>query len=162
MSTEQSKSGHEPLVNVPATKHYTRDNTEREWLLIDANGQSVGRLATLIATLLKGKHKPTYTRHDDVGDFVVVINASGLQFRGNNKAAKKKYYKHTPWFGHLYERTAAVMLERNPEKVIEKAVYGMLPNGALCNRLMRKLKVYPGPDHPHKAQNPRAYTLPGS
>lgn len=162
MSTEQAKPGLEPLANVPATKHYTRETHDREWLVIDADGQSVGRLATLIATLLKGKHKPTYTRHDDVGDFVVVINAAGVQFRGNEKASKKKYYKHTPWFGHLKERTAAEMLERNPELVLQKAVYGMLPHGALCNRLMKKLKIYPGADHPHKAQKPRPYTLPGA
>ena len=148
------------VINLPgATKHYTRRTSDRNWLLIDAEGQSVGRLATVISSLLRGKHKPTYTPHDDVGDFVVVVNADKVEFRGNDKAAKKKYYKHTPWFGHLKERTAVEMLERSPELVLQKAVYGMIANGALCNRMMKKLKLYAGPDHPHKAQNPQPFPV---
>ena len=127
--------------------------------MIDAKGQSVGRLATQVATLLRGKHKPTYTRHDDVGDFVVVINAEGLEFRGNEKANKKKYYKHTGYFGHLKERTASEMLNKNPELVLKKAVYGMVPKGPLGYRIMKKLKVYRGAEHPHKAQNPAPYEV---
>ena len=142
-------------VNVPGpTKQYTRLNHERKWILIDANGQTVGRLATIISTLLRGKHKPTYTKSDDVGDFVVVINASGLQFRGNEKTEKKIYYKHTPWYGHLKKRTAAEMLADKPEIVLRRAVHGMISAGALCNRMMKKLKIYAGAEHPHKAQNP--------
>lgn len=150
-----------PIVNVPgATKHYTRRTSERKWLLIDAKGQSVGRLATKVADLLRGKHKPTWTKHEDVGDFVVVINAGGLELRGNDKAQKKIYYHHSGHFGHLKRRSGAEMLGRKPEFVLRTAVYNMIPSGALCNRMMRKLKVYPGPDHPHKAQRPEAVALP--
>lgn len=148
------------LVNVPGpTKHFTRATHERKWLVVDAAGQSVGRLATVVSSLLRGKHKPTYTRHDDAGDFVIVINAAKVEFRGNNKADKKLYRKHTPWFGHLKEVSAARMLERKPEIVIERAVNGMIASGALCNRMMKKLKVYPGAEHPHKAQKPETYAL---
>ena len=150
----------EKIVNVPgATKHFTRANHERKWLIVDAEGQSVGRLSTVVASLLRGKHKPTFTRHDDVGDFVVIVNADKIEFRGNDKAAKKTYYKHTQWFGHLKERSADVMLERNPELVIKKAVYGMIPHGPLGNRIIKKLKVYAGPDHPHKAQQPEKFEI---
>ena len=150
----------EKIVNVPgATKHFTRANHERKWLIVDAEGQSVGRLSTVVASLLRGKHKPTFTRHDDVGDFVVIVNADKVEFRGNDKAAKKTYYKHTQWFGHLKERNADVMLERNPELVIKKAVYGMIPHGPLGNRIIKKLKVYAGPDHPHKAQQPEKFEI---
>jgi large subunit ribosomal protein L13 len=149
----------EKLVNVGSTQHYTRHNHERKWVLVDAEGQSLGRLATTVATLLRGKHKPTYTRHDDVGDFVVVINADKVELRGNNKVQKKLYRKHTGWFGHLREFTAAEVLAKKPELVVQKAVYGMIPSGALCNRMMKKLKIYAGPEHPHKAQNPERFDL---
>ena len=150
----------EKIVNIPgATKHFTRANHERNWLIVDAAGQSVGRLSTVVASLLRGKHKPTFTRHDDVGDFVVIINADKIEFRGNDKAAKKTYYHHTRYFGHLKERRADVMLAKNPELVIKKAVYGMIPHGALGNRIIKKLKVYAGPDHPHKAQQPEKYEI---
>ena len=157
----ENKSG-QKLVNVRPTKHFTRHNHERKWLLIDAQGQSVGRLSTLVANLLRGKHKATFTAHDDVGDFVVVINASGLEFRGNEKAKKKVYYKHTGYPGGVKQRTAAEMLARKPEKVIELAVAGMIPAGALGNRMMKKLKVYAGAEHPHKAQKPEPVKLPGA
>lgn len=147
-------------INVPgATRHYTRLDQERKWLLIDAQGQTVGRLATQIANLLRGKHKPTYTKHDDVGDFVVVINAAGLQFVGNDKVNKKMYYKHTGYWGHLKRRTAAELLVMKPELVLEKAVYGMISGGALKYRAMKKLKIYAGAEHPHKAQNPEPFTV---
>jgi large subunit ribosomal protein L13 len=147
-------------INVPgATRHFTREDHERKWLLIDAKGQTVGRLATQIANLLRGKHKPTYTRHDDVGDFVVVINAKDLQFVGNDKVNKKMYYKHTGYWGHLKRRTAAEMLQMAPELVLERAVYGMINGGALKYRAMKKLKIYAGAEHPHKAQNPEPYAV---
>ena len=159
--TEPSTHGAvEPVVNLPgATKHYTSKTQERKWLLIDAKGQSVGRMSTVISTLLRGKHKPTYTRHDDVGDFVVVINAAQMEFRGNDKAKKKYYYKHTGWFGHLKSRRADVMMDRNPEVVLKKSVFGMMGRGALANRQIRKLKIYRGAEHPHKAQKPDPYPL---
>jgi large subunit ribosomal protein L13 len=143
------------LVNFTGyTKHFTRKDHERKWLLIDAKGQRVGRLATKVADLLRGKHKPTFTKHDDVGDFVVVINAGELVFHGNDKAIKKEYRYHSGWFGHLTRRTAAEMLEHDPELMFWLVVRGMVPGDALKNRIMKKLKVYAGADHPHKAQNP--------
>jgi large subunit ribosomal protein L13 len=114
----------------------------------------VGRLATQIADLLRGKHKPTFTRHNDVGDFVVVINAQDLVFHGNDKPNKKIFYKHTAWLGHLKRHTAKEMLDRRPEQVLWLAVRGMVPGEGLKKRMMRKLKVYRGPEHPHKAQKP--------
>ncbi len=158
-SNGAEKRGMEPLVNVRPTKHFKREDAERKWLLVDAEGQTVGRLATQIATLLRGKHKPNYTPHTDSGDFVVVVNAEKVVFRGNNKVSKKRYYKHTGYVGHLKERTGVEMLDRAPHKVIELAVKGMIPRGALANQLMKKLKVYAGPEHPHKAQKPEAYAV---
>ena len=155
MAEDNGKSqGRAPLANVGATKSFRRDNTERKWLLVDAEGQSVGRLATRIAMLLRGKHKPTFTPHDDVGDFVVVINAAKVEFRGNDKAKKKVYFKHTGYMGNAKYRSGEDMLGRKPEKVIELAVWGMMPRGALANAQRRKLKIYAGAEHPHKAQNP--------
>ena len=152
-------TGMEPLVNVRPTRHFTREKSDRKWVLVDAKGQRVGRLATRIATILRGKHKPTFTPHDDVGDFVVVINAAEVVFRGNEKAAKKRYYKHTGYMGHLKTRTAEEMLARSPHKVVQLAVWGMLPRGALANRLIKKLKVYSGSNHPHRAQQPEPIEL---
>ncbi|MEL7372424.1 MAG: 50S ribosomal protein L13 [Myxococcota bacterium] len=155
MAEENAKSkGIEPLANVGATKSFRRDNSERKWLLVDAAGQSVGRLATQVAMLLRGKHKPTFTPHDDVGDFVVVINASQAEFRGNDKAKKKVYFKHTGYMGNAKYRTGEEMMANKPEKVIELAVWGMMPRGALANAQRKKLKIYAGNEHPHKAQNP--------
>jgi large subunit ribosomal protein L13 len=159
MATEKAGTV-QRLANVPGTtKSFTFDKTEHRWLLIDAKGQSVGRLATLISSLLRGKNKPTYTRHDDVGDYVVVINASGLELRGNDKMSKKKYYKHTGYWGHLKTRTANEMLQMKPELILENAVYGMMSGGALKYHMMKKLKVYAGPEHPHKAQNPQPFEV---
>ncbi|MCC7381769.1 MAG: 50S ribosomal protein L13 [Deltaproteobacteria bacterium] len=150
---------HEPIVNFPGvTKHFTRDNSPRKWILIDAQGQTVGRLATQISTILRGKHRPTYTKHEDAGDFVVVINASGLEFRGG-KLDKKTYYKHTGYFGHLKTRSAREMMDTKPELVLRKAVYGMISGGALKYRMMKKLKIYAGAEHPHKAQNPELFKI---
>jgi large subunit ribosomal protein L13 len=158
---ETSKQPKEPaLVNYPGfTKSYTRADAERKWLLVDAKGQRVGRLATQIADLLRGKHKPTWTKHDDVGDFVVVINARDLVLHGNAKPEKKIYYKHSAYLGHLTRRPANEMLENDPELLLWLAVRGMVPGEGLKNRIMRKLKVYAGPDHPHKAQNPEPVKL---
>lgn len=159
MAEDSSKQVLEKLVNVRPTKHFTRHNHERKWLLVDAKGQTVGRLATQIASLLRGKNKPTFTPHDDVGDFVVVINASGLRLHGNDKAKKKMYYKHTGYLGHLRKRTGEQMLAHKPEKVIQLAVKGMIPRGALGNRMLKKLKIYAGETHPHAAQKLEAVKL---
>jgi large subunit ribosomal protein L13 len=156
-----NKSG-QKLVNVRPTKHFTPKNSDAKWLLVDAQGQSVGRISTLIANLLRGKHKPVFTAHDDAGDYVVVINAAGAEFRGNDKVHKKIYYKHTGYPGGVKQRTAAEMLAKKPEMVIELAVAGMIPAGALGNRMMKKLKVYAGAEHPHKAQKPEPVKLPGA
>lgn len=162
MAEETANKGGQKLANVRPTQHFTRLDSERNWLLVDAKGQSVGRLCTQIANYLRGKHKPTYTQHDDAGDFVVVINAAEVEFRGNEKASKKVYYKYTGYTGNLKQRTATEMLARKPEMVIHLAVKGMIPRGALGSRMLKKLKVYAGPEHPHKAQKPEPVKLLGA
>ena len=147
------------IVNLRATKHFTSTDHERKWLLVDAEGQSVGRIASRIAMILRGKHKPTYTTHDDVGDFVVVINADKVELRGNDKVNKKMYFKWTGWRGNMKKRNAATMLQLAPHKVIELAVAGMLPRGSLGSRQLKKLKIYRGPEHPHKAQKPEPFKI---
>jgi large subunit ribosomal protein L13 len=142
------------VVNVRPTRHFNSRNHERKWVLVDAAGKSVGRLATQIAMILRGKHKPAYTTFDDVGDFVVVVNAEKIEFRGNDKMNKKMYYKWTGWRGNLKRRTGADMMRRAPHFLIRHAVAGMLPRGSLGSRQLEKLKIYAGPEHPHKAQRP--------
>ena len=129
------------------------NDRERNWLVVDATGQTLGRLATQIADTLRGKRKPTYTPHVDTGDFVVVINAEKIAVTGNKRAAKM-YYRHSGYPGGLRTRTLTEMLDRRPEEVIRKAVKGMLPRSRLGRAQLRKLKVYAGPDHPHAAQQP--------
>lgn len=133
---------------------------EREWLLVDAEDMVLGRLATQIAQILKGKTKPTYTPHVDVGDFVIVINAEKIRLTGN-KADQKNYYSHSGYQGGLKETSFKDMLEKHPERVIEKAVKGMLPKNTLGRAMGMKLKVYAGSEHPHAAQNPRKIELEG-
>ncbi len=131
---------------------------ERKWYVIDATGLRVGRLATEIAVLLRGKHKPEFTPHVDVGDFVVVINADKVVFTGK-KLHDKMYYRHSGYPGGLKTTSAAQMLEKHPERVMEMAVKGMLPHNSLGADQYRKLKVYAGPNHPHAAQQPTAWTI---
>ena len=133
---------------------------EREWLLVDATDLVLGRLATQLATILKGKHKPTYTPHVDTGDFIVVINADKVRVTGN-KAEQKVYYRHSQYPGGLKETSYKRMMEKHPERIIEKAVKGMLPKNTLGRAMGMKLKVYAGAEHPHQAQNPRPITLEG-
>ncbi len=135
-----------------------KDEIEREWLVVDASNQVLGRLATEIARLLRGKHKPTFTPHMDTGDFVVVVNAERVVLTGR-KLDDKKYYRHSGRPGSLKTETAREALEKHPERVIRAAVWGMLPKNRLGRRLLKKLKVYAGPDHPHTAQQPKTYTL---
>ena len=139
-----------------ASKTYVAKATDRErqWLLIDANGLTLGRLATQIADLLRRKLKPEYTPHVDTGDFVVVINAEKISVSGN-KMKEKMYRRHTGYPGGLRERTLEEMLERRPEEVIRQAVRGMLPRNRLARQQITKLKVYAGTDHPHVAQKPK-------
>lgn len=129
---------------------------EKNWIVIDGTGLVVGRLATIIATRLKGKHKPIYTPHVDCGDNVIVINADKVVFTGA-KREDKVYYKHTGYPGGIKERTSRQILEgKHPERVVEKAVERMLARGPLQRQLMRNLRVYKGTEHPHTAQNPVA------
>ena len=132
----------------------TPNDIEKSWVLIDASGLVVGRLAALIATRLRGKHKPGYTPHMDDGDNIIVINASDVVFTGN-KRGKKQYYWHTGYPGGIKSRVAEMILEgKNPERVLQKAVQRMLPDGPLARRQLKNLRVYAGPEHPHEAQNP--------
>lgn len=135
-------------------------DVEREWLLVDAEGMVLGRLATQVAQILKGKTKPTYTPHVDVGDFVIVINADKVILTGN-KADQKNYYSHSGYQGGLKETSFKEMLEKHPERIVEKAVKGMLPKNTLGRAMGMKLKVYAGSEHPHAAQNPRKIELEG-
>jgi large subunit ribosomal protein L13 len=127
---------------------------QRQWFVVDAQGKVLGRLASRIAAILRGKHKPTFTPHVDGGDFVVVVNAEKVRLTGR-KLQEKVYYWHTGYPGGIKSATAAQMLERKPEWVIQKAVQRMLPKNPLGRRMLRKLKVYRGPEHPHAAQQPK-------
>jgi len=133
---------------------------ERKWHLVDAEGQTLGRLASEVASLLRGKHKPEFTPHVDTGDFVVVINADKIVLTGK-KLQQKNYYRHSGYMGGLKTTSAQVMLQKKPEKMIELAVYGMLPKNRLGRALQSKLKVYAGSEHPHAAQQPQPYELRG-
>jgi len=131
---------------------------ERNWLVVDANGRTLGRLATQIADVLRGKRKPQYTPHIDTGDFVVVVNAAKVTVTGN-KRKSKLYYRHSGYPGGLRTRTFAQMIERRPEEVIRLAVKGMMPRNRLARKQLTKLKIYAGPDHPHTAQKPQPLEL---
>ncbi|HEX3329962.1 MAG TPA: 50S ribosomal protein L13 [Gaiellales bacterium] len=126
---------------------------ERSWYVVDAESKTLGRLATQIADVLRGKGKPAYTAHVDTGDFVIVVNAEKIHVTGQ-KLDQKMYYRHSGYPGGLRTRTLREQLERRPEEVIRKAVRGMLPKNRLAAAQLKKLKVYAGPDHPHAAQNP--------
>jgi large subunit ribosomal protein L13 len=125
----------------------------RDWYVVDAEGKTLGRLATQIANVLRGKTKPTYTPHVDVGDFVVVVNAEKITVTGK-KLEDKRYWRHSGYPGGIRSRTLGELLETRPEEVIRKAVKGMLPRNRLARQQLRKLKVYAGPEHPHQAQQP--------
>ncbi len=140
-----------------ATPTLTKEkaNAERGWVLVDAKDQTLGRLSTRVATLLRGKHKPEWAPHVDNGEYVVVVNAERVVLTGR-KLAAKKYYRHSGYPGHLKQVSAARMLETHPDRVIQHAVRGMLPKNKLGRALLRKLKVYAGEKHPHEAQCPEA------
>ena len=139
-------------------KTYFPKETNPDWLVVDAAGQTVGRLATQIASHLRGKHKVDFTPNQAGGDFVVVINADKVVFTGG-KLDGKVYTRYTGYQGGLRTTTARTMLERNPERVIEHAVWGMLPKNSLGRKLIRRLKVYAGDTHPHQAQQPKEMRL---
>lgn len=134
------------------------DDVKRDWFLIDADGKTLGRLATEIARRLRGKHKAIYTPHVDTGDYIVVINAEKVRVSGN-KAKDKMYYRHSGYMGGMKATNFSDMIERTPERVIEIAVKGMLPKNPLGREMYRKLKVYAGPQHQHAAQQPQPLEL---
>ena len=133
---------------------------ERRWYVVDADGQTLGRLATRIADTLRGKDKAQYTPHVDTGDFVVVVNAEKVRVTGN-KLDQKRYYRHSGYPGGLRSRTLREQLERRPTEVIRKAVKGMLPKNRLARKQLNKLKIYAGPEHPHEAQAPKPLKVDG-
>ena len=135
------------------TYQATSQDRERVWYVVDAESKTLGRLATQIANVLRGKRKPTYTPHVDVGDFVIVVNAEKVAVTGD-KREKKLYWRHSGYPGGIRSRTLGDLLEKRPEEVIRKAVKGMLPRNRLARQQLRKLKVYAGPEHPHQAQKP--------
>lgn len=135
-------------------------NITRKWYIIDAADKTLGRLATEVAAILRGKHKPTFTPHVDTGDFVIIVNAEKVKLTGN-KLQDKKYYSHTRYPGGIKEVNCATLLEKKPEFVLETAIKGMLPHTRLGAAMYRKLKVYKGPQHPHQAQQPEVWELRG-
>jgi large subunit ribosomal protein L13 len=134
------------------------DSLDRQWYLVDAENQTLGRLASEVASVLRGKNKPTYTPHLDTGDFVIVINADKIRVSGN-KPTQKLYRRHSGRPGGMKTETFAHLQARIPERIVEKAVKGMLPHNALGRQLFRKLKVYKGAEHPHTAQKPQVLAL---
>ena len=140
----------------------TPSDITHDWHVVDAAGVPLGRLASAVAQLIRGKHKPTFTPHMDGGDFVIVLNASKVKFTGR-KLSQKTYFKHTGYMGHESHTVARDMMSSNPDRVIEKAVFGMLPKNSLAKQQMRgKLKVYAGAEHPHEAQQPKPFTITSS
>ena len=130
-----------------------KETVDRKWYVVDAEGKTLGRLATKVATVLRGKHKPTYTPYVDCGDYVIVINADKVVLTGN-KLEDKMYYNHSGFPGGLRERNAKTMIEKYPEEMVERAIKGMLPHNALGRAMGKKLFVYAGADHKHEAQKP--------
>jgi large subunit ribosomal protein L13 len=137
----------------PKTYSVKRDELLARWYVIDAEGQVLGRLATQIATILRGKHKPTYSPHLNGGDFVIVVNAAKVAVTGN-RLDQKVYYRHSQYPGGLKQETLRDALKKHPERVIERAVKGMIPHNRLGAQMLQRLKVYAGPEHPHQAQQP--------
>jgi len=133
-----------------------KDEIEKKWWLINAEGKTLGRMATEIAILLRGKRKPEFAQFIDCGDFVIVVNAEKINVTGK-KLEQKKYYSHSGYPGGLKVKSLKEVLEKKPEEVIRKAVWGMIPKGKLGRAVYKKLKVYRGPDHPHEAQKPQDY-----
>lgn len=134
------------------------ESVQRDWFIIDAEGKTLGRMATEIATRLRGKHKAEYTPHVDTGDYIVVVNAEKVAVTGN-KAKDKMYYHHTGYVGNLKSISFEKLIDKAPERVIQSAVKGMLPRGPLGRAMFKKLKVYAGTEHPHAAQQPQELNL---
>ena len=145
-------------MNNKTTVSAREQDVQKDWYVVDARGQTLGRLATQVATVLRGKHKPIYTPHVDCGDFVVVINAEKIHVTGQ-KMTQKKYYRHSGYPGGLKEIALRDQLQKFPNRVIESAVRGMLPKNRLGRRMFKKLKVYAGSVHPHEAQQPKTLEI---
>lgn len=145
-----------------ATKTYMpkASEIERQWFVVDADGVVLGRLASQVASVLRGKHKPTFTPHLDVGDYVIVVNAEKVRVTGAKESAKL-YYRHSRFPGGLRSLSFDEMIQRHPERVIQYAVKGMLPKGALGRQTLKKLRVFAGPDHPHQGQQPQELEIDG-
>jgi len=142
-------------INMKNTYMEKKENVKRDWYVIDATDLTLGRLATKVANMLRGKHKVTYTPHVDCGDYIIIVNAEKVKLTGN-KLVDKKYYNHSRFPGGLRERTAGEMIEKYPVEMIERAVKGMLPKGPLGRKMIKKLFVYAGPEHEQAAQKPKA------
>jgi len=140
------------------TFNATSETVKRDWFVVDAAGKTLGRLASEVATRLRGKHKPEYTPHADAGDYIVIINAEKIAVTGK-KMTDKVYYHHTGYVGSVKSITLGKLLERKPEMAIEKAVKGMMPRNPLGRAMLRKLKVYAGTEHPHTAQQPQPLNI---
>ena len=140
------------------TKSYKNTDIEKKWLLLDASNKTLGRLSAKISSILMGKNKAQFTPHNDLGDYIVVINAEKVKVTGN-KDIQKKYYRHSGYPGGLKSSTFSEIIEKNPEDIILKAVKGMLPKNKLSNSMLSKLKVYKGENHPHIGQNPHKIEL---
>jgi large subunit ribosomal protein L13 len=140
------------------TEYFTREEADQAWYVVDARDKVLGRVATKVAEVLRGKHKPIFTPNADIGDFVIVVNAEKVKLTGK-KMTDKTYYRHTGYMGGLKSTTPEKILQKHPERLVEWAVRGMLPKSRLGARLFTKLKVYAGPDHPHKAQQPKALAV---
>ncbi|MFH0992529.1 MAG: 50S ribosomal protein L13 [bacterium] len=146
------------METAPKTRFFRTEDVERKWYLVDVNGKTLGRVASQIAHIIRGKHKPTFTPQDDVGDFVVVVNAEKVLISGK-RVELKEYYHNTQYPGGARFESFKNLIQRRPEAVIEHAVKGMLPHNRLGRKLIRKLKVYTGSTHPHDAQQPEAIIL---
>jgi large subunit ribosomal protein L13 len=144
--------------NMKTTFMANESNIDRKWYVVDAEGQTLGRLSTRVATVLRGKHKPTFTPHVDTGDYVIIVNADKIVLTGN-KLEDKKYYRHSQYAGGLKVRTAKEMVNNYPTQMLEIAVKGMLPKGRLGRKMGKKLFVYAGSEHPHAAQTPEEFTF---
>lgn len=140
------------------TKFFKQEDANAKWHLVDANGKTLGRVATQVAKLLRGKHKPTFTPNADMGDFVVIVNAANVKLTGK-RTELKEYFHYTGYPGGATFTKFQEMMQKNPQRVFEHAVKGMLPHNRLGNRILRKMKVYAGAEHPHKAQQPAAFSL---
>ena len=141
-----------------ATHFFTLKDTERKWHLVNAEGKTLGRIATEVARLLRGKHKPEFTPNADLGDFVVVVNAEKVKLMGK-RAEKKEYFHYTGYPGGAKWERVQDLLRTHPDRVFEHAIKGMLPHNRLGRQIFKKLKVYAGPDHPHSAQQPQSYAV---